>query len=397
MKIGQSILMVLAAAGAITITSCKKDSSTASTLQGPGQEPVCEPVRFSSTADNGRYIVILNTDAAGSRAIQSVDQVRVATNNLFSKYTIAHGQPQEVLNSAGRGFIATLSAAQAARLRADSDIQLVEPDRVIALETGCFTVVAPSTAQWGVRRTGVGDGTGKRVWIIDTGVDTDHPDLHVDQTLSKCFLTGETSIDDNHGHGTHVAGIIGALNNTRGVLGVASGVSIIALKTLNEEGEGNSSAIMRALNYIGQHAKAGEVVNMSLGTDTISLALDNAVRTLADRGILFAVAAGNDARAANLSSPARVNATNVFTVSAVDSLGRFAGFSNFGNDVVDYAAPGVQIVSTYTQGRYARLSGTSMAAPHLAGILVINGASLKTSGTALNDPDGTADKIAAMY
>jgi subtilisin len=397
MKIGQSILLVMAAAGAISITSCKKDSSTASTLQEPGQEPVCEPVRFNSTADNGRYIVILNTDAAGSRVIQSVDQVRVATNNLFSKYAIANGQLQEVLNSAGKGFIATLTAAQVARLQADNEIQLVEPDRVIALETGCFTVVAPSTAQWGVRRTGVGDGTGKRVWIIDTGVDTDHPDLSVDQTLSKCFINGETSFDDNHGHGTHVAGIIGALNNTRGVLGVASGVSIIALKTLNEEGEGNSSAIMRALNYIGQHAKAGEVVNMSLGTDTISLALDNAVRTLADRGILFAVAAGNDAKAANLSSPARVNATNVFTVSAIDSLGRFAGFSNFGNDVVDYAAPGVQIVSTYTQGRYARLSGTSMAAPHLAGILVINGASVKTSGTALNDPDGTADKIAAMY
>ena len=79
------------------------------------------------------------------------------------------------------------------------------------------------TVQWGVRRTGIADGTGKRVWIIDTGVDTGHPDLDVDTVLSKCFVSGETSVEDNNGHGTHVAGIIGALNNSIGVVGVAFG------------------------------------------------------------------------------------------------------------------------------------------------------------------------------
>src|ERR1700688_1106278 len=105
-------------------------------------------------------------------------------------------------------------------------------------------------------------------------------------------------------------------------------------------GQGSTSQIIQALNYVGQNARAGEVVNMSLGTDTISPALDNAVLTLAERGILFAIAAGNKSENANLSSPGRVNHPNVFTVSAIDSLGRFASFSNFGSDV-DFAAPGV--------------------------------------------------------
>lgn len=391
----KSTIFYIAVIGLLSTPGCKKNDS--STTASQTQEEVCEPVTFSSTPDSGRYIIVLNDNTTTGRVVQSVDQVRLATSTLFRKYDIADAQLEDVVNTAGRGFIATLTKEQVAKMTADSEVKIVEQDRIIALGTGCFTVVKPSSAQWGVRRLGAGDGTGKRVWIIDTGIDPDHPDLTVNTSLSKSFLTNDTSIEDNNGHGTHVAGIIGALNNTIGTLGVASGVSIIALKVLDGSGEGNTSGIIKALNYIGQNAVAGEVVNMSLGADTISLSLDNAVRTLAAKGILFSIAAGNDTKSANTSSPGRVNATNVYTVSAIDSTGRFASFSNYGNDVVDFAAPGVNIVSTYSQGRYARLSGTSMAAPHLAGILVLNGASVKTNGTATNDPDGTPDPIASLY
>jgi subtilisin family serine protease len=145
---------------------------------------------------------------------------------------------------------------------------------------------------------------------------------------------------------------------------------------------------------VNANGKPGDVVNMSIGEEEISGILDQQVKATAARGIFISIAAGNDNKEANLFSPARANAPNIYTVSAIDSLDRFASFSNFGNDVVDYAAPGVRILSTYTDGRYARMSGTSMAAPHVAGLLLINNGVLHSAGTALNDPDGTADRIA---
>jgi subtilisin len=134
---------------------------------------------------------------------------------------------------------------------------------------------------------------------------------------------------------------------------------------------------------------------MSLGEDKVSDILDQQVQVTASKGIYVSIAAGNDGKAADLYSPGRINGTNIYTVSAVDSLDNFASFSNFGNDAVDYAAPGVRILSTYKDGQYARMSGTSMAAPHVAGLLLINKGKLNFSTTAKNDPDGTADKIVA--
>jgi len=133
---------------------------------------------------------------------------------------------------------------------------------------------------------------------------------------------------------------------------------------------------------------------MSVGGESGSDILDQQVRNTGARGIFFAIAAGNDNKLANLSSPARVNASNVYTVSAVDSLDNFASFSNYGNDVVDFAAPGVRILSTWMNNKYAYASGTSMAAPHVAGLLLLRGRNITSSGVAKNDPDGTPDPIA---
>jgi subtilisin family serine protease len=388
-----SYAICLLTAGVLFSGGCKKSGQPAK--MGQTQDPICDAVRIFSLPDTETYIVMMRGTDTQNGSVQTMSKVSTTASSIFSRYAIPQNQRVALLNSICTGFIARLSADQVRVLKQDGEVEMVEQDRIIKLGVGCFELVSPNTVQWGVRRTGVGDGRGKRVWIIDTGVDTDHPDLDVDTILSKCFVRNETSVEDDNGHGTHVAGIIGALNNSFGVVGVAAGARIIALKALDNDGEGSTSQLIRALNYVGQNANPGEVVNMSLGSDTVSPSLDNAVRTLAEKGILFSIAAGNDAKSASLSSPGRVNHPNVYTVSAIDSLGRFASFSDFGNDVVDLAAPGVRIVSTYSQGRYARLSGTSMAAPHVAGILVVEGKKITTRGVALNDPDGVADGIAS--
>jgi subtilisin len=279
------------------------------------------------------------------------------------------------------------------RLKQDTSVSLIEQDRIIAYGT-CFQVVEPKLITWNVARVGYGDGTGKTAWIIDSGIDFTHPDLNADATRSKSFISGVTSASDENGHGTHVAGIIGAKNNNIGVLGVASGASLVALRVFNKDGEGTLGTIIQALSYVSSNAKAGDVVNMSLGEDEVSATLDQQVKTVAAKGIYFAIAAGNDNKPAVQFSPGRANSTNIYTVSAVDSLDNFASFSNYGNDVVDFAAPGVRIPSTYLNGKYAIFSGTSMAAPHVAGLLLLKGNSITSSGTAKNDPDGTPDPIA---
>jgi subtilisin len=393
MKIMKQIIRSLLIACVLLYGGCKKSEQPVKMVQAPA--PDCQPIRVFTTPINETFIVMLRNGGIQTGKVQTLDKSVTAVTDLFKRHSIPENQRVAMLSYIHSGFVARLSRRQSDALKSDQDVELVEEDRVIALDKGCYELVSPSTVQWGVRRTGTADGTGKHVWVIDTGVDTGHPDLDVDTILSKCFISNQTSVEDNNGHGTHVAGIIGALNNSFGVVGVAAGVKIIALKALDDDGNGTISQLIRALDYVGQHAQPGEVVNMSLGSDTISLALDNAVLSLAERGILFSIAAGNDSQKASLSSPARVNHPNVYTVSAIDSLGRFAFFSNFGNDVVDLAAPGVRIASTYIKGRYARLSGTSMAAPHVAGILVVKGKAISTNGTALNDPDGVPDPIAS--
>jgi len=391
----KKLKITLVAAWLVTliISSCKKDTSTTSTT------PTVDPNQCvsGSAANNGsiipgQYIVAYNPGELNRRA-SAVDITSVSADVLDRNDIL---QSKLVGGFAGEpgGFIARqLTDEEAAKLRADPTVKFIEPDRVVSLG-GCFTIAAPSLITWNVRRVGYGDGRGKTAWILDSGIDMDHPDLNVDATRSRSFISGITSPDDDNGHGTHVAGIIGALNNTYGVLGIASGATLVSLKVMGADGQGTLSSIIQALAYVNSNASAGDVVNMSFGLDGVSPTLNDQIISTANRGIYFAIAAGNEAQLANKTSPANTNGTNIYTVSAIDSLDRFAIFSNYGNDVVDYAEPGVSILSTFSQGRYAYLSGTSMAAPHLAGLLLLKGRNFTVSGTAKNDPDGMADPIA---
>ncbi len=377
----------------VLIAGCKKENAKPEVADTSPDDCIQKASVNNGETIQGRYIVVYKTASVSSRGVTE-QRLNSIGSELLVRNKINKSALIQSFGGEPGGFIASLSAGEATRLAGDESIAAIEPDRIISLGT-CFTIAAPRLITWNINRVGYGNGIGKRAWVIDTGIDFDHPDLTVDAGLSKSFVSGQSSADDENGHGTHVAGIIGAKNNTIGVLGIASGATLVSLRVLDKDGEGLLSNIVQALAYINTHASAGDVVNMSVGDDEgISTTLDQQVRNTAARGIYIAIAAGNEKALANKYSPGRTNAANVFTVSAIDSLDNFAKFSNYGNDVVDYAAPGVRILSTYTNGRYAYLSGTSMAAPHVAGLLLLKGNNIMNAGTAKNDPDGVADLIA---
>jgi subtilisin len=385
--------LFLISACALIAVGCKKEKSGSDSDSASPDDCVQGASVSNGNIIEGKYIVIYKDNAINAKGI-TAQRMTEFNQDALSRNNISQKALDKSFAGEPGGFIADLTEGEAARLRKDESIEAIEPDRIISL-SNCFTVVEPRLITWNINRIGYGDGIGKRAWIIDTGIDFDHPDLTVDVAKSKSFISGVTSADDENGHGTHVAGIIGAKNNTFGVLGVASGATLVSLRVLDKEGSGALSNIIQALSYINTNASAGDVVNMSVGDeDGISEILDRQVQTVAAKGILFAIAAGNEHENANKYSPGRANGSNIFTVTAIDSLDNFASFSNYGNDVVDYAVPGVKILSTYVNGRYAYMSGTSMAAPHMAGLLLLRGRNFTTSGVAKNDPDGTADPIA---
>ena len=259
-------------------------------------------------------------------------------------------------------------------------VAYIEPDYVV--ET--FVQTLPP----GINRidvdlssTASGNGAGSvsvDIAIIDTGINLTHPDLNVYK--QKTFVKRTTSANDDNGHGTHVAGIAAAKDDSNGVVGVAPGARLWAVKVLDKHGSGSISNVIKGIDYVTANKAEIDVANMSLGCECFSSSLNLAISNSVAAGVTYVVAAGNSARDAQTFSPA--NHPSVIAVSAiVDTDGKcgglglptsygsddtFASFSNRGA-VVDMAAPGVKIFSTYKSGTYATLSGTSMASPHVAG------------------------------
>ncbi|WP_053068575.1 S8 family serine peptidase [Synechococcus sp. WH 8020] len=244
-------------------------------------------------------------------------------------------------------------------------------------------------------------GKGSYVFVIDSGVSSSTDDLNLNEEWSKSWVPNENAFTDGDGHGTHVAGTIAALANGKGVIGVAAGAEVISLKVFDSNGSGASySIIMDAVNYAttiindNNLDKSKVVINMSLGGG-YSEGMDIAIKNAADQGIKFAVAAGNSGSDADGYSPASAgDHRNIYTVSAVDNNYQMPSWSNWddqaGGDDVDVAAPGVGVYSYYKNGQLTYLSGTSMAAPHVAGALLIggvkNGAMVAPNQSGYSDP-----------
>lgn len=227
----------------------------------------------------------------------------------------------------------------------------------------------PQSLPWGVRFIGadrawaVGRGEGVRVAVMDTGVDLEHPDLKPNLAGGyNALAPGRAPADDN-GHGTHVTGTLAAVNDARGVAGVAPAARVYAVKVLDRWGSGFLSDLVEGLGFCIREGI--RVVNLSLGTREDNQTFRDAVRNALAAGLLLVAAAGNDGPGENtVDFPARY--ADVLAVAAVDAAGRLARFSSRGPEV-DLAAPGVEVPSTWLGGTYRSLSGTSMASPHVAG------------------------------
>ncbi|MRS04234.1 S8 family peptidase [bacterium] len=349
----------------------------------------------------GQYVVLLKGDFGYVKSdLMSYDDSQIAmtgiTKNILAKAGITGREPLNVYSSAIQGFAVNLSESEVATLENNPNVSGVWPDML-------FTLAKPGTnpsdppkqvTPYGITRVGGPTNyTGSaKAWIIDTGIDLDHPDLNVNTTLARTLVPRTSSAEDDNGHGTHCAGIVAAKNNTIGVVGVAAGATVVPVKVLDRRGSGAYSIIIAGVDYVAGAATSGDVANMSLGGGAYK-PIDDAVIAMAKAGVRVSLAAGNESDDANNHSPARANGLNIYTISACDGADKWAYFSNYGNPPIDYCAPGMSILSTYKGGALATMSGTSMAAPHACGVLLLTGRVPDSDGFVSGDPDGNPDPI----
>lgn len=379
----------------ITFFSCQKEEI-------PGNDAPDQDLTTSSARIiEGKYIVVYE-DEGLLKSISPEDKVSPeavmkTTLELFTRLQMPVREPEFVYNSAFRGIAVEMTDKESLEMSKAPEVKAVYPDMMVTFDLPVAEgrPSSPSTVQyvpWGITRIGgATDGTGKIAWIIDTGIDLMHPDLTVDASMGRSFVPKLDSPDDDNGHGTHVAGTIAALDNNFGVVGVAAGATVVPVKVLNRQGAGAYSWIIAGINYVAGIAKRGDAANISLG-GPVYQPLDIAVYNLGKAGINVSLAAGNEGMDANNLSPARINGNNIYTISAMGYGDIWAYYSNFGNPPVDYCAPGNYVISTYKGGRYAAMSGTSMAAPHVCGLLLTG--KIITDGYVTGDPDSDPDPIA---
>ncbi len=256
-------------------------------------------------------------------------------------------------------------------LAADDNIEFIEDDYLARIQVLASTTetlkIASQNIPWGVRKIEAPDvwkrcqGEGIKVGIIDTGIDLGHPDLK-DNIKEAYSVVDGISADDDNGHGTHVAGIIAALDNDIGVVGVAPKAEIYSVKAFDKMGRGSVSDIIDALQWCVENKV--HVINMSFGIGTNSRALKRAIGAAHRHKIIMVAAAGNSGARDSVLYPAKY--PEVIAVAASDSKDQAADFSSRGPEV-NIIAPGVDVSSTYINEEYKNLSGTSMACPHVVG------------------------------
>ncbi|MEV6976033.1 S8 family serine peptidase [Kitasatospora sp. NPDC093806] len=325
----------------------------------------------SPDAVPGSYLVVLKSQPGkgGSVADSATALARAYGGTVRRSY-----------DAALHGFAAGLTERQARRLAADPAVALVSQNRRVRLDdVRAAQATQTGPASWGLdridqRRFPYDDrytypdtaGAGVTAYIVDTGVRITSEEFDGRASYGYDAIDGDNVAEDGHGHGTHVAGTVAGSS-----FGVAKAAKIVAVRVLNDDGEGTTEQVVAGIDWVTKHAVRPAVVNMSLGSEPDPV-MDAAVAGSIAAGLTYTVAAGNQSIDASGHSPARV--PGAITVGATDRVDAQAGFSNYG-PLVDLYAPGVDITSAWYVADYLGLgvdmSGTSMAAPHVAGAVAL--------------------------
>ncbi|MFK5634727.1 MULTISPECIES: S8 family peptidase [unclassified Ornithinimicrobium] len=325
-----------------------------------------------------RHIVMLDAGAdawqPGANRAAARSEVRAATAAAVAQARGRGLQVERTFPALG-GYVATMTPAQARSLATDPTVSSVEADGVVTVSE------VQSGATWGLDRVDqrtrtlngtysyTATGAGVDAYIIDTGIRSTHAEFAGRMRPGANFVSrGKSTTEDCNGHGTHVAGTVGGTT-----YGVAKGVNLVPVRVLDCRGSGSWSGVVAGMDWVAQKAQGPSVANMSLGGGA-STSIDQAVVRMTNAKVTTVVAAGNEDQNACNVSPAR--AGSALTVGATDRNDTRASFSNFGT-CVDIFAPGVGITSAWYQSntQTSTISGTSMAAPHVAGAaaLVLQG------------------------
>jgi subtilisin family serine protease/PKD repeat protein len=351
---------ILLTAAALSSAACHSDPSTGGdavpqTREAAIKESRLTKFRRSHEPVQGEYIVVL--DARERRDVRDMAPLLAASYG---------GRTGRVFRHALRGFVAYMSEAEARALAEDPSVAYVE-------ENGRMSISgSQSGATWGLDRVDQVDlpldqsytyntaGSGVHAYIIDTGIRISHSDFSGRASLDYSSITDGNGANDCNGHGTHVAGTVGG-----STWGVAKAVNLHAVRVLDCSGSGTYEGVIAGVDWVTANHIKPAVANMSLGGGA-SQAVDDAVTASIAAGVVYALAAGNDSGDACLKSPART--PNAITVGSTTNTDARSSFSNYGT-CVDIFAPGSSVTSAWYTGDTATntISGTSMAAPHVAG------------------------------